>query len=306
MRIIFFGTPAPAARALEQLLRDKHLTIVGIVTQPDRPAGRSKHAQPPPVKQLAEALGLGRLVYQPPTLRDPSVVAQIAALRPDLGVIAAYGEILRRDVLAIPPHGYLNIHPSLLPRYRGPAPVTGAILAGDRETGVSIIRLTPRMDAGPIVAQLRMPMPDAARAGALTEELFVRGADLLAGGIEPYVAGTLVPQPQDETQATYTQLLKKEDGRIDWALPALQLERMVRAYDPWPVAWCMWRGAPLKILDARLAASIGATPGRIDGTLVACGSEALELLLVQPAGKRAMPAHDWMRGQRPAAGERLE
>jgi methionyl-tRNA formyltransferase len=307
MRILFLGTPAPAAIALERIVRDGRFTIVGIVTQPDRPAGRRARLQPPPVKQMAADLGLSAPLLQPESLRDPAWVAQLAALEADLGVVAAYGEILRRDVLAIPPLGYLNIHPSLLPRYRGPAPVTGAILAGDAEVGVSIIRLTPKMDAGPIVAQSRMPLPADARAGALTEHLFALGADVLADSIPAYAAGTLQPQAQDETLATYTSLLRKEDGRVDWSLPVAHIERMVRAYDPWPSAWAMWRDAPIKILEARIGAGPAeAPPGALlEGARVATADGILDLLTVQPAGRRAMPAAEWYRGQRPQAGERF-
>ena len=194
---------------------------------------------------------LGIPVFQPESLRDPAAVEQLAALRPDAGVVAAYGEILRKNVLAIPPHGYLNIHPSLLPRHRGPTPVPGAILAGDTETGVTVMLLDAKMDSGPILAQQRMPLPPDARSGSLTEELFTLGSALLLEALAGYAAGTLAPSPQDDSQATYTKLLKKEDGAIDWGAAAIQIERMTRAYDPWPGAQTSWRGQPFKIIAAR-------------------------------------------------------
>jgi methionyl-tRNA formyltransferase len=301
MRILFMGSPAFAALPLEALAAAGH-TIVGVVTQPDRPAGRERRLTPPPVKQAAEQLGLP--VLQPETLRDPQVVAQLAALAPDVGVVAAYGEILRRNVLAIPPLGYLNIHPSLLPLHRGPTPVAGAILAGDRETGVTIMRLDPGMDSGPLLAQAVVPLPADARAGALTDELFALGSRLLVEVLPRYAAGELAPREQDHSQASITRLLKKGDGAIDWGLPAIVIERMTRAYDPWPGATTSWRGQPLRLIAAGVDAAWagGALPGTplgqgaTGGPRIATGSGALELRELQPAGKRPMAAAAWWQG----------
>ncbi|HEU5086514.1 MAG TPA: methionyl-tRNA formyltransferase, partial [Roseiflexaceae bacterium] len=179
MRVLFLGTPSFAAIPLEALARDGRFELAGIVTQPDRPVGRRGTPQPPGVKQRALALGLDIPILQPETLRDEAAIAEVAALRPDVGVVAAYGEILRRAVLALPPHGYLNIHPSLLPLYRGPTPVSSAILAGDQETGVSVMRLSAKMDAGPILAQRRVSLAPDAHTGPLTDQLFELGAALL-------------------------------------------------------------------------------------------------------------------------------
>jgi methionyl-tRNA formyltransferase len=308
MRVIYLGTPDFAVIPLRALLDDPRFEVVGVVTQPDRPTGRGGTVQPPPVKQAV--LGLDLPVIQPETLRDPAEIARLAALRPDVGVVAAYGEILRRAALQIPPLGYLNIHPSLLPRHRGPAPLTGAILAGDTETGVSVMRLTGKMDAGPILAQRRVPLPPDARAGALTEQLFHQGAALLLEVLEPYAAGALQPAPQDEAQATYTRLLARSDGLIDWSAPAEQIERLTRAYDPWPGAFSAWRGQALKIIAARPQPWRGDLPpgsliDRRDAVLVATGAGALELLTVQPAGKKPMPADAWRRGLRESGDLRL-
>ncbi len=307
MRVIFLGTPAFAALPLRALVAAGH-DVVGVVTQPDRPAGRSRTPQAPPVKQAAMDLGL--LVIQPATLRDEAVVEQLRHLRPDVGVVAAYGEILRRNVLDIPPLGYLNVHPSLLPLYRGPTPVAAAILAGDDITGVSIIKLVRAMDAGPIVAQATVPLARDARAGALTDELFKIGAQVLVNVLPLYTDGTLQPQAQDDGQATYCKLLTKDDGRIDWTQPALAIERAVRAYDPWPGAWTTWQEQQLKIGTARVDAHWhgSAEPGTVlEGTTlrVAAGSGALEIEALQPAGKRMLPASDWLRGQRTIVGQRL-
>src|SRR5215212_3628241 len=309
MRVIFLGTPEFAAIPLEALARDVRYQVVGVVTQPDRAAGRSRAPEPPPVKRAAVRLGIP--VFQPESLRDPAAAEQLAVLRPDAGVVAAYGEILRKNVLAIPPHGYLNIHPSLLPRHRGPTPVPGAILAGDTETGVTVMLLDAKMDSGPILAQQRVPLPPDARSGALTEQLFTLGSALLLDALASYAAGTLIPSPQDDSQATYTKLLKKEDGAIDWGTAAIQIERMTRAYDPWPGAHTRWRGQPFKIIAARAHPEWagGAAPGTLlpeHGTAwVATGAGALELLTIQPAGKRPLAATDWWRGLRTIAGARL-
>ena len=307
MRIVFLGTPAFAALPLRALVDAGH-DVVGVVTQPDRPAGRSRTPQPPPVKQTAEALGLS--VLQHATLRDDAMVDQIRQLRPDVGVVAAYGEILRRNVVDIPPLGYLNVHPSLLPLYRGPTPVAAAILAGDDITGVSIIKLVRAMDAGPIVAQATVPLARDARAGPLTNELFAIGSQVLVNVLPLYADGTLQPQPQDDGQATYCKLLSKDDGRFDWTQPALAIERTVRAFDPWPGAWTAWQNQQLKIGSARVDADWTGTEARgtvLDGSVlrVATGSGALEIGELQPAGKRMMAAGDWLRGQRGIHGQRL-
>jgi methionyl-tRNA formyltransferase len=251
MRVLYLGTPAFAVPPLEALHAAEY-QIVGVVTQPDSPARRSGERVPSPVRRAAESLGLP--VLTPPTLKDPAVVAALAAMRPEVAVVAAYGEILRRAVLDIPPLGFLNIHPSLLPRWRGPAPVVGAILAGDAETGVTIMQLDPGMDSGPLLAQQRVPLAPDARAGALTDELFRLGTALLLDVLPRYARGALTPQLQDHAQATVTRLVQKNDGRIDWAQPAAVIERMTRAYDPWPGAFTLWRGQPLKILVARVLA----------------------------------------------------
>jgi methionyl-tRNA formyltransferase len=266
---------------------------------------------PPPVKVAAEHLGLPLL--QPETLRDPAMAAHLADLRPDVGVVAAYGEILRPAILNIPPLGYLNIHPSLLPLYRGPAPVAGAILAGDSETGVTIMRLDTGMDSGPVLAQATVTLSSTARSGPLTDELMRLGARLLLEVLPAYAAGQLEPRPQDHSHATVTRLFKKSDGLIDWSLPALVIERMTRAYDPWPGAFTTWRGQQIKVLAAQVQPDIihhdHAMPGTVidsnAGLFIATGSGALELLTVQPAGKRPMPGHAWLLGQPDARGARL-
>lgn len=307
MRILYLGTPDIAVPPLEALVAAGY-EIVAVVTQPDQPARRSTTRVPSPVRQAAERLGLP--VQTPQTLKDPQAVAALEATRPELAVVAAYGEILRQNVLAIPRLGFLNIHPSLLPRHRGPAPVVGAILAGDDETGVTIMQLDRGMDSGPLLAQQRQPLAPDARAGALTEALFSVGAKLLVDVIPAYAAGELQLQPQDHSQATITKLIRKDDGQIDWALPALQIERMTRAYDPWPGATTSWRGQPLKILAAEpleLAAT-GQLPGTIlpgSELLVATGAGALRLVQVQAAGRRPVQGQEFRRNMQAQPGDRL-
>lgn len=300
MRIIFLGSPSYAVHALDALVAAGY-TIVGVVTQPDRPAGRDRRLTPPPVKVAALAHGLP--VLQPETLRAPEVVETLRALQPDVGVVAAYGEILRRAVLEIPPLGYLNIHPSLLPLYRGPTPVAGAILAGETVSGVTIMRLDPGMDSGPILAQAMVDLPPNARTGPLTDELFRLGATLLVEVLPRYMRGEIELRPQDHSQATVTKMLKKEDGRIDWTLPAIVIERMTRAYDPWPSAYTFWRGQMLRIMSAAVVPTdASATPGMVIGRsahghpLVQTGSDALELVEVQPASRRPMSGAAWLAG----------
>ncbi len=303
MRVLFLGTPSFAALPLRRLIEAGH-EVVAVVTQPDRPAGRSRTPQPPPVKQAA--LELNVPVLQPATLRDPEVIAQLRDLEPEVGVVAAYGEILRRAVLDIPPLGYLNIHPSLLPLYRGPAPVAAAIRNGDATTGVSVMLLERAMDAGPILAQATFPLDGTERTGPLTDELFAIGSDLLVGVLSLYAAGDLEPTPQNPERVTFTSMLGKEDGRLDWTLPAEHLERLVRAYDPWPGTWTLFGGQPLKVLAATVVSMehdspagtiLGSSTGNTSDILVATGQHALRLDTIQPAGKRAMSGADWKRGQ---------
>lgn len=300
MRIIYLGTPHIATIPLRALAQLTGVEIVAVVTQPDRPSGRGRQLTPPPVKVVAQELGIARIL-QPDTLKDEAVVAQLAALAPDIGVVAAYGEILRTNVLTIPRYGYLNIHPSLLPRHRGPAPVTSAILAGDADVGVSVIKLERKMDAGPIIAQYRQAMPPDARAGALTEALFHVGTRLLCDNLYAYATGTLTPTPQDDSQASYIGMLSREDGRINWHQSAHHIERMIRAYDPWPGTFTEYNGQTLRILTASITTATG-QPGQVvdtaDGPAVACGVGALLLHTVQPAGGRVMAARDWRRGLR--------
>lgn len=307
IRIAFMGTPAFAVPSLERLTQSYE--ILAVVTQPDRPAGRKRRLTPPPVKEAALARGLP--VWQPPTLRAPEAVEHLKTLAPDLIVIVAFGQILRRDVLEIPPHGCLNVHGSLLPKYRGAAPISAAILAGEAKTGVTLMRMDEGMDTGPLIAQATCPIAMDDTTATLSERLARLGADLLTETLPRWLAGEIVPQPQDESQATYCKLIRKSDGLLDWRLPAEELARRVRAYIPWPTAFTVWQGETLKVLQAlpepdwRGKGQPGQVIALDDGAGVVTGEGVLQLLEVQLAGKRAMTTEDFLRGQRGFLGSVL-
>jgi methionyl-tRNA formyltransferase len=301
-RLVFIGTADFAVPSLRALAAAPWAEVVGVITQPARPAGRGRALQPTPVQAAAEALGLP--VYQPERLRRPEAVEHLRGLRPDLCVVAAYGQLLSPAVLAIPPHGCLNVHGSLLPRYRGAAPVVGALLAGETETGVTIMLMDAGLDTGPILATATEPIRPDDTAGSLTARLAELGARLLLETIPAWLAGAITPQPQDEARATLTRLVRKEDGLIDWSRPAVVIERQVRAYHPWPGAYTTdASGERLVIRAARALPEVtGLAPGHggrhAGQAVIGTGAGALLPLLVQPAGRRPMPYADYLRGRR--------
>jgi methionyl-tRNA formyltransferase len=301
------GTPAFAVPALERLASDGH-QLVAVYTQPDKPAGRGRALTPPPLKQRALALGLA--VRQPPTLRRAGEVEALKALAPQAIVVAAYGKLLPPEVLAIPPLGCLNIHPSLLPRHRGPAPVTAALLAGDATTGVTIMLLDEGMDTGPILAQQEVAIGPEETAGELLARLAPVGADLLADVIVRWVAGQIKPRRQDDKLATASRLLSREEGELDWTCPAEELARRVRALQPWPGTYTRWQGRVLKVLAVRPRTEISSPgPGVVmvrDGAcLTGTGDACLELLGVQLEGRQPLGMAEFLRGQPAFVGARL-
>lgn len=306
-RIVFMGTPEFAAPTLARLA--ERYQVVAVVTQPDRPAGRKRRLTAPPVKEAALARGLP--VWQPPTLRAPEAVAHLRALAPDLIVVVAFGQILRAEVLAIPPHGCLNVHGSLLPKYRGAAPVAAAILAGESETGVTLMQMDAGLDTGPILAQATCPIAPDDTAATLRDKLCHLGADLLLETLPRWLAGEIAPQPQDDSQATYCRPIAKADGELDWQSPAEVLARQVRAYNPWPAAFTFWQGRLLKVLRAaplpawRGAGRAGQVVALEGGVGVVTGGGLLRLEEVQLAGKRAMTAEEFLCGQRDVVGSVL-
>jgi methionyl-tRNA formyltransferase len=300
VRIVFMGTPQFAVPSLQQLAAGKH-SIVGVVTQPDRPSGRGQRLRASPVKELAERLGVA--VLQPDRARSPDFLAQFRALAPDLAVVVAYGQILPTTVIAVPPLGCINAHASLLPHLRGAAPIQRAILAGDRETGVTIMRINERMDAGDVLCARTVAIEPEDDTGTLGGKLSTLAAELLVEAVDLIVSGAARWTPQDEAAVTYAPMVRRDETRIDWALPAVEIERRIRAFRPDPAAFTIHDGARLKILAAAVGASVpDSRPGSIDsdavpGVRVACGDGSLLLSVVQPEGGRAIPARDYFRGR---------
>ena len=243
IRVVFMGSPDFALTSLRLLAQ--HYQVVGVVTQPDRASGRGRELKAPPVKLLAQELNIP--IMQPQKLRDPEAMQQLTEWNPDLIVVAAFGQILKKDVLDMPRYGCINIHASLLPRWRGAAPINAAVLAGDEETGVTIMKMDVGLDTGPMLAMKRIRIKPDDTAGSLFEALSTLGADLLIETLPSYMDGKLTPQPQPEEGATYAPMLKKEDGRLDFTQPAVELERRIRAMNPWPGAWFEWEGNLLKV-----------------------------------------------------------
>ncbi len=303
-RVVFMGTPQFAVPVLSALA--ERYEVVGVITQPDRPAGRGRSLTISPVKESALALGLP--LFQPPTLRTPEAVECLAESRPEVIVVAAFGQILRPAVLELPPFGCLNVHGSLLPRYRGAAPIPAAILAGDQTTGVTIMRIDEGLDSGPVLAQAELRIAPDDTTGALTAKLSRLGAELLVETLPGWLEGRMQAQPQDAERATFCKPLKKSDGLLNWNRPASELDRQVRACNPWPGAYTLWRGQTFKVLRSRpwpelfeqgLAGRVIALDGRLG---VVTGEGVLELVEVQLAGKKPMAVELFVRGQRGMAG----
>lgn len=297
-RVVFMGSPDFAVPILEALARCS--CVIGVVTQPDRPAGRGGRLRPPPVKVRATELGLP--VIQPERLGEANAMAQLRAWAPELIVVAAFGQILKPEVLDLPPYGCLNVHASLLPRWRGASPIQAAILAGDTETGVTIMKMDAGIDTGPLLAQRAMPVLADDTALSLSQSLARAGAELLLEVIPAYLNGKLLPQPQPEQGATYAPLMKKEDGRLDFQKSAVELERQVRAMNPWPGAWLEWHGAPLKVWRARVGSQADRGAGQrgiVDGyPAIAAADSMLILEEIQPAGRKAMSGKAFLAGAR--------
>ena len=314
MRVVFMGSPAFALPALQRLIDSEH-EVAGVVTQPDRPAGRRRALRPPPAKEVALARGLP--VLQPERVNTPEALDAIRALAPDVIVVAAYGQILKQPLLDIPERGALNVHASLLPKYRGAAPVAAAIIAGEEQTGVTIMEVILALDAGPMVAQRALPIGPRDTTGTLTEKLAALGGGLLIEVLPAWAAGDLVATPQDDSLATYAPQVRREDALIDWSLPAVDVWRRVRAYNPWPVATTSVDGAPLRILEAwPLESEAGDPPGSVvplpggaavpgAAFAVSCGRGLLAVVRAQRPGKRVVSGEELLRGYRGLIGKRL-
>ena len=299
MRIVFAGTPEFAAEHLKALLASHH-EIIAVYTQPDRPAGRGQKLMPSPVKQLAVDNGIP--VLQPPTLRNPDAQAELAALAPDLMVVVAYGLILPQVVLDIPRLGCINSHASLLPRWRGAAPIQRAVQAGDSASGVTVMRMEAGLDTGPMLLKVSTPISAADTGGSLHDRLAELGPPAVLQAIAGLEAGTLAGEVQDDALATYAHKLNKDEARIDWSRPADELERLIRAFNPWPICHSTLAGEALKVLAANLAEGQGA-PGEIlsaskEGLVVACGEQALSLTRLQLPGGKALNFSDLFNSRR--------
>ncbi len=296
-RIVFMGSPDFALSTLRAL--HENYSVVGVVTQPDRASGRGRELRPPPVKTLAIELGLP--VIQPERLREPEAMENLHAWAPDLIVVAAFGQILKQDVLDLPEFGCINVHASLLPRWRGAAPINAAILHGDEETGITIMKMDAGLDTGPILTQRSVRIKADETAGSLFETLSQLGADTLLETLSGYFTGEITPRPQPQKGATYAGMLKKQEGELDFSSPAAELERKVRAFNPWPGTFFEWGGDRLKVHKA------SASPGKkregeriIQNGLPAVGTSDGLLVLeeVQPPGKKRMPGNAFLAGAR--------
>lgn len=307
MRIVFMGTPEFAVPSLEALLRSEE-KVVGVVTQPDRPKGRGQMLTPSPVKLVAEREGIPLL--QPTKMKDSAFLDALRAWQPDLIVVVAFGRILPPVILELPPLGCINVHASLLPKYRGAAPIHWAIINGERETGITTMLMDAGMDTGPILLQERVLIEPDETAGTLSTKLAEVGGRLLSDTIRRLKEGTIAPQPQDHAQATMAPLLKKEDGLIDWKRPATEIANRIRGLSPWPGAythaaeerWTIWRARPL--LEE---AKEGAPPGTLvkvtkEALHVATGDGVLAITELQPANSRRMTVHEYLAGHRLSPG----
>jgi methionyl-tRNA formyltransferase len=306
-RIVFFGTPAFAVPSLQALL-DGPDTVVGVVCQPDRPAGRGQRLQAPPVKQLAEQHQLS--LAQPLKLKSGEFPEQLQAWSPDLAVVAAYGRILPTAILETPRLGCINVHASLLPRYRGAAPIQWAVLNGDDETGVTIMRMNERMDEGDILLQRATPIGVEETYGALQERLAEIGAGALQDALDALAAGNLPATPQDHAAATLAPLIRKEQGAIDWSRPAREIARAVRGFSPWPSAYTTLRGKLLKLhrahaIDETARAAPGSVVGADQSVRVATGAGVLAIEELQLEGRKALDAATFARGGGVKVGDRL-
>jgi methionyl-tRNA formyltransferase len=317
MRIVFMGTPESSVPVLEKLCEAENCEVVAVYAPPDRPRGRGRGVEFAPVKSAAIALGLP--VSQPNSFRSGEAQAELASCEPDVIVVAAYGKLLPAGVLDLPVHGCLNIHPSLLPRYRGPSPVVASILDGVSLTGISLMLLDEGMDTGPVIAQREHALDGTEVAGELTAQLFADGADLLVETLGPWVAGSIKAVRQDETLATITRKLERSDGLAEWGLSAAELERRQRAFTPWPGLFTQWNDRSLRLVEVCAVESLGGHNGLsvpVPGEVVALSQKEvpvgigtadgiLGLKAVQLEGRRGVASAEFIRGYPDFIGSRL-
>jgi methionyl-tRNA formyltransferase len=311
LRIIFMGTAELSCASLEKIASDKHFSVVAVVTQPDKPKGRELKLTPSPVKNLAGQLKLP--VLQPLKARDEKFIAELRELKPDLMVVVAYGQILPQAILDLAPHGCLNVHTSLLPKYRGAAPIQWAIANGEAETGVTIMKMDAGLDTGPILSACLTPILPADDSQILHDRLAQLGAELLVETIPDFVTGKISPRPQPAEGFNYAAKIKKEDGRIDWNQPAVQIWNRIRAFTPWPGAFTFLETEPkpllLKIWRVEVVERSGKAGEILSagkaGMVVACGQDSLRILELQREGGRRLSAEPFLSGFPISAGLRL-
>ncbi|MFL5482221.1 MAG: methionyl-tRNA formyltransferase [Gemmatimonadaceae bacterium] len=307
MRVVFWGTPEFAAPSLRALLGEG-FDVIGVVTQPDKPQGRSREIIPSAIKQIA--LDEELEIFQPKNARDLELYNTLEKLKPDISVVVAYGHILPQKIIDVPRLGTLNVHASLLPLLRGAAPIQAAILEGFTETGVTVMRVVQKLDAGPMILQSETPVVDDETYGELQNRLSELGALTLVEALTLYsLSGKVAEQPQDESRATFAPKITRESARIDWQKSALEISRQIRAFDPKPGAFTRTSKGDVKLFGPRVMDGITGKPGEVLKTkaelIVACGLDALRISEVQPAGKSRMAAHDWTRGRAAEVGEVL-
>jgi methionyl-tRNA formyltransferase len=306
VRILFWGTPDFAAPTLRALIGEG-FEVVGVVTQPDKPQGRSREIIPSAVKQIAVEEDLP--LFQPKNARDPELLEMLNVIKPDISIVVAYGHILPKNIIDLPTKGTLNIHASLLPALRGAAPIQAAIQQGLHKTGISIMRMVPALDAGPVLVQSETEVFDDETYGELQTRLAELGALTLLEALALIAVGKAKEVPQDESRATFAPKINREAARINWKRSAIEIARLIRAFDPKPGAYTSSQKGDIKLFGPRLMDGISGKPGeviKVTGELViACGSDAVRIGEVQPTGKKRMAAHDWARGRGAKVGDRL-
>jgi len=309
VRIVFFGTPDFAVPSLEALIESEH-TVVGVVTQPDRPRGRGQRVTDAPVKVVARTRELP--ILQPTRLRDPDTMAALSAWSPDVGVVAAYGKLIPGEMLQLPRHGMINVHASLLPKYRGAAPVHRAVINGDRETGVTIMRMVVALDAGAMMARVTRPIGADETSDIVERDLAYLAVAPLLTAIDQLASGSVREEPQDDSQSTYAPRLTKDEGLIDWTLPATAIHNRVRGLYPWPHAYTYAGGSRLIVLKSEVEdGSTSSAPATLVSverdrvSVAAGGGTRLALLKLQPEGRRAMGVRDFLAGHPLQSGTRL-
>jgi len=311
MKYIFFGTPEFAAIVLEELINSGYVPEA-VICNPDEPVGRKQILTPPPTKILAGKYGIH--ILQPETLANYKL--QITNYKPDLAIVAAYGKIIPKNILGIPHRGTINVHPSLLPKYRGASPIQYAILNGEKGTGVTIMKIDEEMDHGPIISNVKIQISNDDTYDSLSQKLAISGAELLIKTIPDYISGEIKPVEQDHSKATYTKIIKKEDGKIDWSKSAGEIERVTRAFYPWPTAWTIWRqetsdkGQVLKIFEADVSDGNGKKTGEVflknNKLAIKCGKDSLVIKKLQLEGGKVLTAKEFLNGHKDFVGSVLQ